>query len=432
MLRPFLINPMSLDPLSHTTTPIFYRVVNRLYLLSVSDGIGSETYKHLRLALYPGTDIFLLCFSVMDSSTLENIKAVWLPEIRGPCPKARFLLVGLQADLRNKSSNSGDSPVPKEKAISTAAELGAIKYIECSSEPDHGIEEVFAEALLVGAEVETAKVDQPSAAIAPEYMDGATESPLPAITQESNQSEEGNDSQSMVLTRKEQAMSSFDFEETLRGTWVYSHIDRRALLREFSIRDNATFTSKVNSCRPSVTTSSRSMLSVPMTWASNDRRSIASWGSAERNAMANLELIEQYAASLESLQIELLDVNRPPQMTQSYTNVSAGGNARMMLGNSHHNTTNHYVINYSKTSTKTRLECLTRLLIMVCRPHHRERGDGCPILNRSTRSLCHPTKALSLRALSLLTSESSPRIPLETGLLYQCTQTKETSKFPEA
>lgn len=407
---------------------------------------GVDLFWRMRVPAYPTIDIFLLCFGLGNPESLQNIRDIWLREIRATCPDAQFLLIGLQADRRDVDSESWYPPVAKEKAISTAAELGAIKYVECSSKLNHGVREVFAEALLAGIEVVTAKNEQPTAALVPSFrtrlsivrlpkkflefrgrLQGRREAErLQSVREEATDSSVQEDvkadaeSQVMTITPEQQARASIDFEETLSRTWVYTHLDRRALLQASSMRDNATLTSRLHSSRETITPSRRSMLSVPMSWTTGDQRSVVSWGSAEHNATATLEIIEQYAANLESLQTELFDARFSPQTTQSYTNVSAGGHARMMLGNSYHHTTNHYVINYSEPSTKNPSRRLLRLLTTtVYRPHHRERGDGYTILNSSIA--LHLIEALSLRGLSL----SSSRIPLATGLLHQCMQVKK-------
>lgn len=371
------------------------RANENLYLLSILDVNGLEEYSPLRAMVYPEIDIFLLCFGVMRTPGLEHIRDVWLPEIRGPCPKAQFLLIGLQADQRDKATAIWGPSVTKEEAVSTAAELGAIKYIECSALLNQGLQDVFAEALLAGIEVVATRKEDTSPPLRPaprnrtlsnsilglprkifdfrgrmqgrrepEMLQSVPEEFVVADVQEDigldaeprqmmsiqgkGENEESIHSQQVTNTQETQTRASMNFEEALSRTWVYTHLGRRALLQSSSIQDNATSTSKIRSSQATVTASSRSILSIPMTWAPSDRRSIISWGSAEHNATANLEIIEQYAANLESLQTELVDAALPPQTTQTWNDVSIGDNARALLGNSYHHVTNNYVINYSR------------------------------------------------------------------------------------
>jgi GTPase SAR1 family protein len=42
---------------------------------------GQEGYARIRTLSYPKTDIFLLCFSVVNPYSYENVKETWLPEV---------------------------------------------------------------------------------------------------------------------------------------------------------------------------------------------------------------------------------------------------------------------------------------------------------------------------------------------------------------
>jgi GTPase SAR1 family protein len=45
---------------------------------------GQEGYARIRTLSYPKTDIFLLCFSVVNPYSYENVKETWLPEVTVP------------------------------------------------------------------------------------------------------------------------------------------------------------------------------------------------------------------------------------------------------------------------------------------------------------------------------------------------------------
>eukprot|EP01084_Bolivina_argentea_P074852 135750_1 len=59
----------------------------------------SEIFDRLRPLVYRETDIFLLCFSIANRSSLENIATRWEPEVNHHCPDGIKILVGLKADL---------------------------------------------------------------------------------------------------------------------------------------------------------------------------------------------------------------------------------------------------------------------------------------------------------------------------------------------
>ncbi len=61
---------------------------------------GQEDYDRLRPLSYPQTDAFLVGFAVNSSTSFENVRDKWVPELRHHCPGTPILLVGMKADLR--------------------------------------------------------------------------------------------------------------------------------------------------------------------------------------------------------------------------------------------------------------------------------------------------------------------------------------------
>ena len=58
------------------------KVVN----LQLWDTAGQEDYDRLRPLSYPGTQVFLLCYSVISKSSYENCENRWIPELKHHCP----------------------------------------------------------------------------------------------------------------------------------------------------------------------------------------------------------------------------------------------------------------------------------------------------------------------------------------------------------
>jgi cell division control protein 42 len=88
---------------------------------------------------YNGTDVFLVCFSVMFPASYENIKEKWIPEILHYCPKTPFLIVGTQIDMREdaaaikKLTDNYKKPITFQQGEKLARETRASKYVECSA-----------------------------------------------------------------------------------------------------------------------------------------------------------------------------------------------------------------------------------------------------------------------------------------------------------
>ncbi|KAL9656017.1 hypothetical protein ABK040_007638 [Willaertia magna] len=97
----------------------------------------------LRPLIYPDTDIFLLCFSLVNFYSFENIADKWVHEIQHHCPNTPFILCGTKVDLREnkkilfhslqRKNSSEYVPISKEEGEALAKMIGAIAYIETSS-----------------------------------------------------------------------------------------------------------------------------------------------------------------------------------------------------------------------------------------------------------------------------------------------------------
>jgi len=121
--------------------------------LGLWDTAGQEDYDRLRPLSYPQTDVFLVCFSVISSSSFENVKTKWVPEIQHHAPNVPILLVGTKSDLRKddntiKQLNSrSQSMVTVEAAQRMAKEIGAVNFLECSALTQEGLKQVFDDAI---------------------------------------------------------------------------------------------------------------------------------------------------------------------------------------------------------------------------------------------------------------------------------------------
>ena len=98
---------------------------------------------------YPETDVVLICFSIDNPDSLENVVEKWLPEIKHFCPSTPFILVGNKCDLRNDPTtisnlaNRKMKPVSHAAASQLATKIGAHAYLECSAKTRDGVEFIF-------------------------------------------------------------------------------------------------------------------------------------------------------------------------------------------------------------------------------------------------------------------------------------------------
>ena len=98
---------------------------------------------------YPDTNVILMCFSIAEPDSLENITIRWLPEVTRFCPTVPFVLVGNKKDLRNdpeisnKLAERKQKPVSREAGPLIASCIKAFTYLECSAKMGEGIREIF-------------------------------------------------------------------------------------------------------------------------------------------------------------------------------------------------------------------------------------------------------------------------------------------------
>ncbi|TFK51692.1 hypothetical protein OE88DRAFT_1712223 [Heliocybe sulcata] len=137
---------------------VFENYVHDLYVdeqlveLSLWDTAGQEEFDRLRSLSYAETHVVMICFSVDNPTSLDNVEAKWIDEILEYCPGVK---VTLKCDLRDDRSTKerlsryGTHPVQYEEGLAVARRIRASRYLECSSKHNRGVAEVFYEAARV-------------------------------------------------------------------------------------------------------------------------------------------------------------------------------------------------------------------------------------------------------------------------------------------
>jgi Ras-related C3 botulinum toxin substrate 1 len=121
--------------------------------LGLWDTAGQEDYDRLRPLSYPQTDVFLICFSIVNPPSFDNVKSKWYPEINHHAPNIPIILVGTKLDLRDDASTLESlrqkrmEPVSYEQALSCSRDIKAYKYLECSALTQRNLKSVFDEAI---------------------------------------------------------------------------------------------------------------------------------------------------------------------------------------------------------------------------------------------------------------------------------------------
>ncbi|KAI0731253.1 small GTPase superfamily [Earliella scabrosa] len=158
---------------------VFENYVHDLYVddqlveLSLWDTAGQEEFDRLRSLSYAETHVIMLCFSVDNPTSLENVEGKWIPEILEYCPGVKLVLVGmsvphevvldvnaallsaLKCDLREdretqtRLARYGMHTVQYEEGLAVARRVRASRYLECSAKHNRGVNEVFHESARV-------------------------------------------------------------------------------------------------------------------------------------------------------------------------------------------------------------------------------------------------------------------------------------------
>jgi len=114
--------------------------------LGLWDTAGSEEYNTLRPLSYPGTDVFIICFSIVSPQSYDNVRTKWYPEVNHHNPETPVLLVGTKMDKRDGKDKEQQLKTVEE-GERLAKEINAFKYMECSALTQKNLPTVFEEAV---------------------------------------------------------------------------------------------------------------------------------------------------------------------------------------------------------------------------------------------------------------------------------------------
>ncbi|EFA86177.1 hypothetical protein PPL_00739 [Heterostelium album PN500] len=145
------------EDLTHQDFQYFTNTIvdGRPYHFDLWDTIytGNETYDRLRPLCYPGTAVFLVCFSTISPPTFESVSTKWIKELKRHAPKVPIILVGTKIDTRDDTEvldclkEKGVVPITYQQGLAKLKEIRAHKYMECSALTQEGLKNVFDEAV---------------------------------------------------------------------------------------------------------------------------------------------------------------------------------------------------------------------------------------------------------------------------------------------
>ncbi|XP_077435664.1 rho-related GTP-binding protein RhoV-like [Vanacampus margaritifer] len=117
--------------------------------LKLIDTAGQDEFGHLRSLCYAHVDVFILCFSLVNPVSFDNIASKWIRQIRARNPTSPIVLVGTQSDLCHDAdvlvhlAQRRAKPVSTGRAKRLARRIRAYGYMECSALTQHHLKDVF-------------------------------------------------------------------------------------------------------------------------------------------------------------------------------------------------------------------------------------------------------------------------------------------------
>ncbi|KAL4656443.1 rho-related GTP-binding protein RhoV [Arapaima gigas] len=121
--------------------------------IQLLDTAGQEEFDGFRSFCYSNTDVFILCFSIVNPTSFQNVTKKWIPEIRACNPSSPIILVGTQSDLRHdvnvliRLDQCKVKPIVSSQARVVAEKIRAQDYVECSALTQKNLKEVFDTAI---------------------------------------------------------------------------------------------------------------------------------------------------------------------------------------------------------------------------------------------------------------------------------------------
>ena len=86
--------PYAYEPTVFDNYAVTVHIGKQPVTIGLFDTAGQEDWDRLRIMSYTSTDVFIICFSVMEPSSFSNVEEKWSPEIKQYMPNVPWVLVG--------------------------------------------------------------------------------------------------------------------------------------------------------------------------------------------------------------------------------------------------------------------------------------------------------------------------------------------------
>lgn len=112
------------------------------HTIQLHDTAGQEDYDRIRKQFYKRAHCFLLCYSIDNRISYENITAKWVPEITAE-QRVPIVLIATKLDLRKDISTE----VTTAEGEKLSRKINANSFVECSAKHDINVKLAVEEAV---------------------------------------------------------------------------------------------------------------------------------------------------------------------------------------------------------------------------------------------------------------------------------------------
>eukprot|EP00736_Rhodelphis_marinus_P000449 Rmarinus@m.3150 len=141
---------------SQTSTVVPFE--RETWKLDIWDTCCRSDHDKFRPLAYPGTNLFIICYSVGSRESFERVLTKWTRELvqQEQIPYVPLFLMGTKKDLRNPAlwRKRRETPavdiVSLKEGMDMAEEIGASGFFECSSLTNQGLEGFFDAVMEIG------------------------------------------------------------------------------------------------------------------------------------------------------------------------------------------------------------------------------------------------------------------------------------------
>ena len=116
---------------------------NKTHTVGIYDTSGQQDHDRLRVFSYRHSDVIIICFSMVDRESFQNVVEFWMAEVK--CYerlKTPVILLGTQSDCTNNVEDA-DNIVKIEEGHKLAETIGACRFLTCSALDTESVSRVF-------------------------------------------------------------------------------------------------------------------------------------------------------------------------------------------------------------------------------------------------------------------------------------------------